>query len=99
MNDAILRLGGEEIAKAQGDLGQLLHAGSSGLAGLSEPLVKVEGEVEAFNKKGGRKTAANEGRNRLRELDAELREMRLDPRSFDRLLMTRDDAETAFAVA
>ena len=96
LNDTILRVGGEEIAKAQGDLGQLLHAGSSGLAGLSEALAKVEGEVEAFHKKGGRKTAANEGRNRLRELDAELRQVRLDPRSFDRLLKARDDADAAF---
>ena len=99
LNDIILREGGSEIAKAQGDLGQLLHAGSSGLAGLSDALAKIEGEVEAFHKKGGRKTAANEGRNRLRELDAELREVRLDPRSFDRLLKARDDAEAAFGAA
>ena len=99
LNDHILREGGAEIAKAQGDLGQLLHAGSSGLAGLSDALAKIEGEVEAFHKKGGRKTAANEGRNRLRELDAELREVRLDPRSFDRLLKARDDAEAAFGAA
>lgn len=99
LNDTILREGGAEIARAQGDLGQLLHAGSSGLAGLSEALAKVEAEVEGFHRKGGRKTVANEGRNRLRELEAELREARLDPRGFDRLVRRRDEAEAGFAAA
>ena len=99
LNDAILREGGEEIAQAQGDLGQLLHAGASGLSGLSDALAKIEGEVDAFHKKGGRKTVANEGRNRLKELEAELRNVRLDPRSYDRLSKERDDAEAAFAEA
>ncbi|PZQ47527.1 MAG: hypothetical protein DI556_16900 [Rhodovulum sulfidophilum] len=99
LNDHILREGGKEIAQAQGDLGQLLHAGSSGLSGLSEALARVEAEVAEFHKKGGRKTEAAMGRNRLRELDAELRAARLDPRAFDRLAKARDDAETAFEAA
>lgn len=99
LNEPILREGGKEIAQAQGDLGHLLHAGASGLAGLSKALAEIEDEVAAFHKKGGRKTVANEGRNRLKELDTELRTVRLDPRSFDRLSKDRDDAETAFADA
>jgi chromosome segregation protein len=99
LNDHILREGGKEIAQAQGDLGQLLHAGASGLSGLSNALAEIEGEVAAFHKKGGRKTAANEGRNRLRELDAQLRSVRLDPRTFDRVSKERDDAEAALAEA
>lgn len=96
LNDVILRIGGQEIAQAQGDLGQLLHAGASGLSGLSNALMAIESEVAAFHRKGGRKTVANEARNRLKELEAELRTVRLDPRSFDRLSRACDDAEAAF---
>ena len=32
LDDAVLRAGGEEIAAAKGDLGRLLHAGTSGLS-------------------------------------------------------------------
>lgn len=99
LNDAILREGGKEIAQAQGDLGQLLHAGASGLSGLSDALTAIEAEVAGFHRKGGRKTAVNEGRNRLKELDAELRAARLDPRSFDRLAKARDDAAAAVSHA
>lgn len=99
LNDHILRIGGSEIAHAQGDLGQLLHAGASGLSGLASALAEIEAEVASFYKKGGRKTVANEGRNRLKELDAQLRTARLDPRAYDRLSKDRDDAEEAFAEA
>lgn len=35
LNEKGLREGGERIAGAQGDLGQLLHAGLSGLTGMA----------------------------------------------------------------
>lgn len=99
LNDHILREGGADIARAQGDLGQLLHVGASGVAGLARALAEIEAEVAAFHRKGGRKTTANEGKTRLRELDAQLRSARLDPRGYDRLAKVRDDAEAAFAGA
>jgi uncharacterized protein YhaN len=99
LNDTVLREGGKEIAQAQGDLGQLLHAGASGLSGLSDALAGIEGEVAGFYRKGGRTTAANEGRKRLKDLDAAIRNVRLDPRAFDRLAKARDDADAAFSHA
>ena len=85
LDDTVLRQGGEEIARAKGDLGQLLHAGSSGLSGFADLLKQAEEEVEAFHKPRGRTTILAEGRNRLREIDAALAEARLDPRRFDAL--------------
>ena len=38
LNDDVLRDGGSEIAEAKGDLGQLLHAGASGLSGVADLL-------------------------------------------------------------
>ena len=43
LNDEVLRAGGAEIAAAKGDLGQLLHAGSSGLSGLTERIAQGRG--------------------------------------------------------
>lgn len=95
LDDEVLREGGEEIAKAKGDLGQLLHAGSSGMSGFAEMLEQAEDEVEAFHKPRGRTTTLAEGRNRLKEIDAALAEARLDPRRFDALRQVVERAEQA----
>lgn len=92
LDDAVLRDGGEEIARARGDLGRLLHAGTSGLSGLTDALDEIESGVDAFHKKGGRATALAEGKRRLKEIEAALRDARLDPRRFDELSQTRDAA-------
>lgn len=79
LDDATLREGGEEIARAQGDLGRLLHAGTSGLAGVSEALDAVRGEVEAFYLKGGSRNALASGKRTLEEVERRLKEARLTP--------------------
>jgi uncharacterized protein YhaN len=96
LDDEVLRQGGEEIARAKGDLGQLLHAGSSGLSGFADLLKQAEGEVAAFHKRRGRTTILAEGRNRLKELDEALSQARLDPRRFDALCREVESAEQAF---
>ncbi|MBY6200539.1 AAA family ATPase [Maritalea mobilis] len=95
LDDEVLRQGGEEIARAKGDLGQLLHAGTSGLSGFADLLKQAEGEVEAFHKPRGRTTTLAEGRNRLREMDEALSKARLDPRKFDALRQALERAERA----
>ncbi|MGK7653220.1 AAA family ATPase [Roseovarius sp. B08] len=95
LDDAVLRQGGEEIARAKGDLGQLLHAGSSGLSGFADLLKQAEDEVDAFHKPRGRTTTLAEGRNRLKEIDAALAVERLDPREFEALRREVESAEQA----
>ena len=95
LDDEVLRQGGEEIARAKGDLGQLLHAGSSGLSGFADMLKQAEDEVDTFHKRRGRKTTLAEGRNQLGEIDAALSEARLDPRRFDLLRQAAENAEKA----
>lgn len=94
LNDAVLRKGGDDIAKAQGDLGQLLHAGSSGLSGVSERLADIEADIEAFHKKGARKTRLRTAVVTLKELNAAIKAARLSPRDHDALQAARDAAET-----
>jgi uncharacterized protein YhaN len=50
LDDETLEAGGESILASKGDLGQLLFAASSGLAGLSGALVNLRAEVEGFYK-------------------------------------------------
>ncbi|SFJ24904.1 AAA family ATPase [Albimonas pacifica] len=88
-----LNRGGEEISRAQGDLGRLLHAGMSGLSGLSDTLDAIEKEVDAFHRKGGRTTALRTAMRELEDLKARLAGSRLEPRRFDALRHALEAAE------
>ncbi|MAQ81960.1 MAG: hypothetical protein CMH12_01865 [Maritimibacter sp.] len=95
LDDAVLRAGGEEIAAAKGDLGRLLHAGTSGLSGLSRALDEVSEEVERFYKKGGSAQVLPAAKRRLKELETEMRERRLSPTRFDELRTAATAREAA----
>lgn len=95
LDDEVLRQGGDEIARAKGDLGQLLHAGSTGLSGFADLLKQAEEEIEAFHKPRGRSTILADGRNRLKEIDSALAEARLDPRRFEALRRELESADQA----
>jgi uncharacterized protein YhaN len=99
LDDRVLREGGEEIAKAQGDLGQLLYAGSSGLSGFAETLRQAQEEIDGFHKPRGRSTVLAEARNTLREIEDRLDAARLDPRRFDALQAEAAAADAALAGA
>ncbi|WP_319531909.1 AAA family ATPase [uncultured Cohaesibacter sp.] len=92
LNDEGLRKGGERIAEAKGDLGQLLHAGVSGLTSMAATLEDMTARADKFHKKSGRGTALKTGKDRLKEINQELRTERLTP---DRERALRKDRETA----
>ncbi len=96
LNDKGLRGGGERIAGAKGDLGQLLHAGVSGLTNMAETLEAMTACTERFHKKGGRSTALKTGKDRLKEISDALKEARLTPDKEKSLRKNRDDARKAF---
>lgn len=77
LNEKGLREGGERIAGAQGDLGQLLHAGISGLTGMAQTLDALAERADKFYKKRGRGTVLKIGSDRLKEIGRELRADRL----------------------
>ena len=79
LNETGLREGGERIASAQGDLGQLLHAGLSGLTGMAETLDILSERSELFYKKGGRGNMLKKGTVRLKEIRKVLRTEPLTP--------------------
>ncbi|MBV8474332.1 MAG: AAA family ATPase [Hyphomicrobiales bacterium] len=54
LDDDTLERGGETILKAQGDLGQLLFSGSSGLADLSRSIEEARQQADAFFRTNGR---------------------------------------------
>ncbi len=101
LNEKGLREGGERIAGAQGDLGQLLHAGLSGLTGMAQTLDSLAERADKFYKKRGRGTVLKTGSDRLKEIGRELRADHLTTERERKLLQDRDrtvaDFETADA--
>jgi len=99
LNEKGLREGGERIAGAQGDLGQLLHAGLSGLTGMAQTLDSLAEQADRFYKKRGRGTVLKTGSDRLKEIGRELRADRLTTERERNLRHDRDrtlaDFETA----
>lgn len=99
LNDKGLREGGERIAGAKGDLGQLLHAGVSGLTNMAETLEAMTTHAEQFHKKGGRSTALKTGKERLKEISDVLKTARLTPDRERNLRKDSDAAQKAFEEA
>ena len=99
LNNESLRRGGERIAGAQGDLGQLLHAGVSDLTGMAATLDEFSARADHFHKKHGRSTALKAGKDRLTEIGRELRADRLTVERERKLRRDRDLAGTAFEAA
>jgi len=101
LNEKGLREGGERIAGAQGDLGQLLHAGLSGLTGMAQTLDSLAERADKFYKKRGRGTVLKTGSDRLKEIGRELRADHLTTERDRKLRQDRDrtvaDFETADA--
>lgn len=98
LDDKGLREGGERIAGAKGDLGQLLHAGVSGLTSMAETLATMTARGEQFHKKGARSTTLKKGKDRLKEIGDELKTARLTPEREKILRKDKDDSHEAFKV-
>ncbi|MEM9843380.1 MAG: AAA family ATPase [Pseudomonadota bacterium] len=91
-----LRDGGERIASAKGDLGQLLHAGVSGLTGISETLNTLSERADKFHKKHGRATELKLASDRLKKIGRELRADRLTSERERTLRQDRDQKTALF---
>lgn len=94
-----LRDGGERIAGSQGDLGQLLHAGVSGLTGMAQTLDALAERSDKFHKKRGRGNVLKRGSDRLKEIGRELRADRLTTERERTLRHDRDRAAAEFEAA
>ena len=94
LNDDGLREGGARIANAQGDLGQLLHAGVSGLTTITTTLEQMTANADRFHKKSGRGTELKVAKDRLTEISQQLRASRLTPEKERTLAKAKDDAKT-----
>lgn len=99
LNGEGLRKGGARIAGAQGDLGQLLHAGVSGLTGMASTLDQMAARADRFHKKGGRGTDLKRAKDRLTEIGQELRATRLTPERERGLAAACDKATATFDAA
>lgn len=99
LNEKSLREGGERIAGAQGDLGQLLHAGLSGLTGMATTLDALSERADKFHKKRGRGNVLKTGSERLKDISRALRTDQLTTERERNLRQGRDRAVDAFNAA
>lgn len=99
LDDRGLKEGGARIAGAQGDLGQLLHAGLSGLTGMGQALDALSARADEFHKKRGRSTTLKLGVDRLKDIGRALRAARLTTEGERNLRQARDRATAAFDAA
>ncbi len=99
LNDEGLRRGGARIAGAQGDLGQLLHAGVSGLTSMATTLDQMSARADQFHKKGARASVLKGGKDRLVEIGRELRATQLTPERERALRTANEKAQLAFDAA
>lgn len=99
LDETGLRVGGARIAGAQGDLGQLLHAGLSGLTGMAQALEALTARADAFHKKHGRATVLKTGSDRLKQISRDLREAQLTPERERKLRGARSRAAEGFETA
>ncbi|WP_394688771.1 AAA family ATPase [Hoeflea sp.] len=92
LDDETLEQGGESILASRGDLGELLFSASAGLGDLSQQLVRIRTEAEAFYKYRARS-------GELADLKAELVALKaerdtLDTQASDHARLTAAHAET-----
>jgi uncharacterized protein YhaN len=90
-----LKKGGRDILASKGNLGELLFAGSSGLADLSAKLAAVEKELDEFQRPGGRTGRLTELRRSAEALNRQREEADVSVRAFAQL----DEAVVSAAAA
>jgi len=103
VNRKQLESGGELILKGEGDLGQLLFAGTSGLQGLPEKLSELNERASAiWSRKGG--ASARVLVDAIKEIDQRIRELQTTQgaydgkrREVDRLAAAFENARTDYA--
>lgn len=90
LDDDTLEKGGDDILKSRGDLGQLLFSASAGLSELSQQLVQVREEADAFYKLRGRQLKLTQLKEKLATLKAERDTIDTQASKYAELVQTRD---------
>lgn len=95
LDDDTLKDGGESILHSKGELGRLLFAAASGLAGIGEQLQTLQAEAEALFAPQKRKTRLHELKQQLQDLRAQQKQLDLHASAFERLLDAQQAAQMA----
>ncbi len=99
LNDAELRDGGKKIAGAEGDLGKLLHAGLSGITGMSGALNVLSERADHFHKRSARNTTLTRAKKRLGEINKALNDSRVTATRERKLNKRVKESEENFSIA
>ena len=96
LDDDTLEVGGDEILRSEGDLGQLLFATSAGLVELSKSLKRLRDRAEAFHKRRARNTELYKLKAEILQLDKEKKRIDTVASAFARFITDRDRAKSAY---
>ncbi|NNE41558.1 MAG: AAA family ATPase, partial [Marinicaulis sp.] len=99
LDEDTLVLGGENILKSEGDLGQLLFAAAAGVTGLSKTLEGVHQEAETYYKPSGRKHELAKLKNELAGFEAKIRELDVQAHQYEKLFNDEQQARKSYAAA
>lgn len=99
LDDDTLEMGGENILKSEGDLGQLLFAAAAGVTGLSKTLEGVYQEAEHYYKPSGRKHELAKLKNELTAFEAKIRELDVQAHQYEKLFKGEEQARESYDAA
>ena len=97
LNDVTLKEGGESILASEGDLGQLLYAATTGVAQLSDALIKMRADNNLFYEHGKRKFELAELKKRLKLIETERKSIDTEANAYAKLVRQRDLDEQAYS--
>ena len=95
LDDQTLEQGGDAILRSEGDLGELLFAGSSGLVETARVLEDLREQADGFYRRRARNTRLAALRQRLDSLDDQLRERDIGAARYSTLVKERDSSRAA----
>lgn len=102
LDDDTIERGGEEIARARGDIGKLLFSAAAGISGLTDVLDAARQEADQLYRKRVRTTRLAQLKAELKTVDAAIREGDVNASAYAKLrkhLAEAQAAETASRAA
>ncbi|WP_254900975.1 YhaN family protein [Maritimibacter sp. HL-12] len=92
LDDLTIEKGGEEIARAKGDIGRLLFSAAAGISELSDVLDRVREEADDLFRKRSSKTRFARLKREYSEVDRQIRELDVSATQYRKLKQASDTA-------
>ena len=95
LDDETIERGGEEIARADGDIGRLLFSAAAGVADLSSVLAGIRESADGLWRKRATTTRIAQLKKELKEIEAEIRQLDISAGKWRDIKKQYADAQSA----